>query len=53
MNGIASKLHGILPKYKIKVRSIDLELRQPVQSHCAVDTPVAVLAAHCLAREDA
>jgi hypothetical protein len=32
MNGNASKLHGILRKYKIKFRSIDLELRQPLQS---------------------
>jgi hypothetical protein len=33
MNGNGSKLHGILLKYKIKVRSKDHELRQPLQEN--------------------
>jgi hypothetical protein len=53
MNGNESKLHGILLKYKIKFRSEDVELRQPLQSHNAGAAPVAVFAARCLTREDA
>jgi hypothetical protein len=53
MNGDASKLHGILLKYKTKFRSIDLELRQPLHSHYAGAAPVAVFAERCLTNEDA
>jgi hypothetical protein len=52
VNGDASKLHGNLLKYKIKFRSIDHVLRQPLQSHYAGTAPVAVFAARCLTQED-
>jgi len=35
MKGDASKLHGNLLKYKIKFRSIDQDLRQPIENHYA------------------
>jgi hypothetical protein len=35
MNGDASKLHGILLKYKIKFRSIDLGSGSPFKAHYA------------------
>jgi hypothetical protein len=53
MNGDGSKLHEILLKYKMKFRSIDLELRQPLQSHYAGAAPVAVFAVRCPTQEDA
>jgi hypothetical protein len=52
MNRNESNLHGTLLKYKIKFRSIDLELRQPLQSHYAGAAPLAVFAARCLTQED-
>jgi hypothetical protein len=45
MDGDGSKLHGILIKYKIKFRSIDHELRQPLQSLYAGAPPLVVFAA--------
>jgi len=53
MNRNESKIHEILLKYKIKIHSIDHELRQPLQSHSAGAAPVAVFAARCLTQEDA
>jgi hypothetical protein len=53
MNGDGSKLHESLLKYKIKFRSTDHELRQPLQSHYAGTAPVAVFAARCLTQGDA
>jgi hypothetical protein len=52
MNGNESKLHGILLKYKIKFLSIDLELRQPLQSHYAGAAPISVFAARFMTQED-
>jgi hypothetical protein len=52
MNGNESKLHGSLFKYKIKFRPLDLERRQPLQSHYAGRTSGGVRGRR-LTQEDA
>src|SRR5579863_782495 len=53
MNSDGGKLHENLLKYKIKFRSTDHELPQPLQSNHAGAVPVAVFATRCLTQEDA